>query len=410
LATGLAATGLAPAQDALRTSLAGDDAAEARLGQLQSMDYTIKSGDFILQVTPSLEMDWNDNVNLSKTDPEADFILTPVVGLLSSYPLGTHNRLTLSTDVGYRKYFQQDRLSQLYLGSGSALSFDLYIKDLWINLHDQFQCNMDSAQEGAVAGTGNYGNFVNTAGLSGTWDLEDVVLTLGYDHLNSESMSGQFEYMNRSSEMVLARAGVKLHPTFTAGVEGSGSFTTYEEELLNDYQSYSTGIYGEWHPGSFLAIKPRIGYTIFDSSQTSDSIKTVNLSSWYADLTITHQATDFLSYSLSSGHEIRPGVQSEFIEDSYIRPGLTWSIIKDVSLNTSLFYEHGSEYGGLPSSLQESSYDWYGGGLGLSYSPMRKLRISLNYRTTLRSSNVTSREYTQNMIGLQIVYTPQVSE
>src|ERR1035441_3533369 len=94
----------------------------------------------------------------------------------------------------------------------------------------------------------------------------------------------------------------------------------------------------------------------------------------------------------------------------YIRPNLTWSIIKNVALNTSLFYENGSEYGGLQSSLQESSYDWYGGGLSLSYSPTKKLRLSLNYRLTLRSSNVASREYKQNMVGLQIDYTPQVSQ
>jgi hypothetical protein len=409
-AMGLAATGLAPAQEALRTSLAGDAAAEARLVQFQSMAYTVKYGDCILQVTPSLEMDWNDNVNLSKTDPESDFILMPVVGLSSSYPVGTHNRLTLSADVGYRKYFQQDRLSQLYLGSGSALSFDLYIKDLWINLHDQFQSTMDSAQEGAVAGTGNYGNFVNTAGLSGTWDLEDVVLTLGYDHQNTESISGQFEYLNRSSEMLTARAGLKVHPTLTVGVEGSGSFTTYEEALLNDYQVDSVGIYGEWHPGSYLTVKPRVGYTILDSSQTSAFVKAQDLSTWYADLTVTHQATDFLSYSLSAGHEIRPGIQSATIEDSYIRPSLTWSFIKDVTLNTSLFYENGSEDGDLQASLSEKSYDHYGGGLSLSYSPTKKLKLSLNYRLTLRSSDVAAREYTQNMVGLQIAYTPQVSQ
>ena len=58
------------AQEALRDSLAGDAAAEARKIQLESLPYTIKSGDFRLLVVPSLGLDWNDNVNISKTDPE----------------------------------------------------------------------------------------------------------------------------------------------------------------------------------------------------------------------------------------------------------------------------------------------------------------------------------------------------
>src|ERR1017187_4732777 len=60
---------LAFAQEALQNSLAGDAAAQARNLQQQSQAYTIKSGDFRLLATPSLSLDWNDNINLSKSDP-----------------------------------------------------------------------------------------------------------------------------------------------------------------------------------------------------------------------------------------------------------------------------------------------------------------------------------------------------
>lgn len=406
-AMGLAATSLAPAQDALRTSLAGDAAAEALNIQFQSMAYTVKDGDFILQVTPSLEADWNDNVKLTKTNPESDVILTPLISLNAMYPISTRNLLTLSIDGGYNDYLDHNELSQWYLGSGSALSFDLFIKDFTINFHDRFYYTQDSANEAAVANTGSYGTFGNTAGLSGTWDLEDVTLTLGYDHKVTESTSSQFDQLDGSSDMVVGQAGLKLLPTLTTGVEGSASFMTYEEALLNDNQQYSIGVYGDWHPGSFLSIKPRVGYTIFDSSQTSASIEGGNLSSWYADLTLTHQATRFLSYSLSVGHEIQAGIESDAIEDTYIRPSATWNIINGVALQSSLFYEHGSEGAGQEASLVESNFDWYGGSLSLSYSPMKRLTISLKYRLTLRSSDVATDEYTQNMVGLQLTYTPQ---
>ena len=399
----------ATAQEALRSSLAGDAAAEARNLQLQSPLYTVKSGDFRLLVTPSLALDWNDNINIARDNAEADFILRPLVALNASYPLGAYNLLNLSVAVGYDKYLEHDEFSQWRLDSGSELSFDVYVKDFWINFHDRFQYTQDPAQEAAVAGTGSgsYGTFQNTAGLSGTWDLEDVVLTLGYDHQYAKSLSSQFNQINHASELVVARAGLRVHPKFTVGVEGTASFTAYEQAVLNDNQQYSAGIYGDWRPGSYFSVQPRFGYTIFESSQTSSSIQGGNLASWYANLTLAHQATDFLSYSLSAGHEIRGGIQSDAIEVSYIRPSVDWNVIKDVTLQTSLFYEHGAEGGGQQASLLEKNYDQYGGGLSLSYSPMKKVGISLNYRLTLRSSNVPSREYTQNLVGLQMTYKLQ---
>ena len=146
---------------------------------------------------------------------------------------------------------------------------------------------------------------------------------------------------------------------------------------------------------------------ILDASQTSVSVKAGNANSWYGSLTLAHQPNTVLSYSLTAGHEIRAGIQSDAIESYYVRPSMDWALIRHVTLHTSLFYEHGTLAGGQPTSLQEKGYDWYGGGLNLAYSPMKRVVIALNYRLTLRDSNEASREYAQNMVGLQITYTPQ---
>jgi hypothetical protein len=110
------------AQDALRTSLAGDAAAAARRLQADDQPYTFKAGDFKLLVTPSLELDWNDNINLSKNNAEDDFILRPLVAMNASYPVGTYNLLNLSVDFGYNKYLLHNEFSGWQLASGSAIS------------------------------------------------------------------------------------------------------------------------------------------------------------------------------------------------------------------------------------------------------------------------------------------------
>ena len=60
------------------------------------------------------------------------------------------------------------------------------------NFHDSFSYIQEFCHEPAVSGPVSYGTFQNTAGLSGTWDLNDVTLTLGYDHQNVLATSSQF--------------------------------------------------------------------------------------------------------------------------------------------------------------------------------------------------------------------------
>ena len=82
-------------------------------------------------------------------------------------------------------------------------------------------------------------------------------------------------------------------------------------------------------------------------------------------------------------------------------------IFKDVNLNTSLFYEHGNQGAGNVRGNLVETFDWYGGGLTLSYPVMKKLLLSVNYRLTLRSSTIASDEYAQNLVGLRLTYQAQ---
>ena len=114
--------------------------------------YTIKTGDFRLLVTPSLELDWNDNINLASSGPQSDFILRPMLGLNAAYPLTYRNVLRLNTAFGYDIYLEHPSTAASRVLSGSQLSFDTYVKDFRINVHDRFQYTQDSAGQAAVAG------------------------------------------------------------------------------------------------------------------------------------------------------------------------------------------------------------------------------------------------------------------
>jgi hypothetical protein len=406
------------AQESLRNWLTTDAAVSSQRRAAQSQPAFVKSGDFTLSAQFSLRGEYNDNVNTatsSSSGRQSDYILGPMLDLQASYPITQNNLFAVSFGIGYDHYINHDELSGLRLQAGSGLSFDMLIKDFRINLHDQVSYSRDASREPSIANTSQYGNIENTAGLSVVWDLADVVSTLGYNHFNSFSSSGDFSYQDRSSEMLLGRVGLHLHPTLTAGVESSGSFTSYKQKIHNDSSGCSVGVYGDWQPGRALHVQPRAGYSFYFFSQTSQgnpfgftnqALPARDQGAWYVDLNITHDISDAVSYTLNLGHELRLGVQADAVDSWYARVGVSWKLIRELTLQPSFSYEHGSQGAG---SFSED-YDWYTFGLGFRYQLAKKLSAGLEYRLTLRSSTFSSampvpgRGYTQNMITLTLSY------
>ena len=139
------------AQEGLRNSMAGDAATAARRLQPESLPFTFKSGDFRLLVTPSVGLDFNDNVRLTPSKPESDFILRPMLEFGVNYPITQRNLLNLKIGIGYDYYFDHDELSTWRAQSGSEVSFDVAFSDFLINLHDRFSYSQDSAQNSAAS-------------------------------------------------------------------------------------------------------------------------------------------------------------------------------------------------------------------------------------------------------------------
>jgi hypothetical protein len=404
----------ARAQEGLADDMANESQAKARTAAAESSDYTFKSGDFRMLLTPAFSAQWNDNVNLVETGKQEDFILLPTLGVTMTYPLTQRNLLQLSVTGGYSEYLLHPHLSSWYLASGTGLSFDLYIKDILLNLHDQFSYVQNSAESPEVANTGSYGIFGNTAGFSSDWSLKYFDFTVGYDHITSLATSAQFDDTDDSVESAYTRLGYNWNPKITTGFEGTLAYTAYNQDVFNDNTSYSAGVYGTWSPDSALSIEPRVGYSIDQFDNNSRFLHQSNLDSWYADLSVTHQITKFVYYSLDAGRNIGAGVQSDADKYWYANAGITWNFIRNFSLQPKLFFQHGNagigttEIATPPSGSPVVSeiYNWYGGSIGLNYQLTKRFTVGWNYQYTKRTSSVGTRGYTQNIIGLQVTYNP----
>src|SRR5205814_724998 len=99
----------------------------------------------------------------------------------------------------------------------------------------------DPIAEPAISNTVDYGRFQNTGGVSVLWDLNKVVLTLGYDHYTYISTTSDFDYLNRNADEFSGSAQLAVSSTTSVGVESYGVINYYDQHVLNDSDDFAVG-------------------------------------------------------------------------------------------------------------------------------------------------------------------------
>ncbi len=392
----------ASAQDALRLSLSGQTAAAQRRRGLENLPYTVRWGDLKLLTSASMAGEWNDNVNLVNSDPQQDFVLRPLGNLNVFWPVTELNLLTFSLGVCYEKFLQHGEYDRALITPGSALGWEVFIKDWRFNFHDQFSYEQDPTAWGAISGTARFGGFYNTAGLLASWDLHDVVLSFGYDHFNFVSSSSRFAYLSRASDFALVRAGFKVHPAAIAGVEVTGGPTAYAQRTLSDNTSYSFGVFADWQLTEQIKMQPRGGYYIYSFSNQGLVGGGTDQTGYYFSLNLNHRPSAKVNYSLEGGREAYFGNNSALTEQWYGSGWVSWRLIQHISLTTGFRYEIASQ----PIAFRfNDNYDRASANIRLSCPIKEKLTVSLDYRYFVKNSeHLQILNYEQDRLTLQMAY------
>jgi hypothetical protein len=406
LAAGILAGGvhLGLGQEALRNSLAGEQMAEVRRNAVQNPSANLQWGSAKFLVGSSLGIEWNDNVGYSDAIQQKDLILRPAISLGASVPLTEENALFAALDIGYAKYFNFPQYDRLVVSPGTQLGFDIYVKDFHFDLHDNVAVTERPIGEGTISEAGDYGEFANTAGINVDWDLNEVILSVGYDHENAIATTPTFSYLDRNVENFVGRATFQPSQSWSYGPEASGGFTRYDQPVLSDSDNYSLGGFAAWQPTSLFHASLRAGYTAFSFKSQPGQTPVSDIASYYIGLKLAHRLNDVVSPSLDAGRQIRLGVYSELLDLWYAHPRIDWHVFEQVHLDTRLTFESGSDKGNSVLHVNED-YTLLGGGFGAGYQIMEKLLLRLDYEYTVKDSNVADRDYHRHRIQFQVQYT-----
>jgi opacity protein-like surface antigen len=430
----LCAGGISRAQDAVRPSLAGEAAAEARKQSIDKIPYNLQAGPMKFRFSATMGLEYNDNVNLAedgsftfpstigpitiRTEPQEDVILRPQVNINAIWPLTQLNTLRLDLGVGYSFYLDHSNYNTnaILISPNSQLAFDIFVGDFRINLHDRFSLQQDPIAEIALSNVADYGRFENTAGVSVLWDLNQAVVTLGYDHYNFVAINDDFDYLDRNADIFSGSIGFTPTSMMTVGVEGNVVDTYYDQNILNDSWTYSAGLFLETQITSNLKIRIAGGYQWIDFDNTGLVNDAHDLDDYYANLVISHRVNSVFTHNLAIGHESTLGVNSNYVKLSYVRHTANWNIFYHTLFSTELFYEKADDSGGQGVSLlipgvpiinpfAAEHVHRYGGALTLGYQLTPHVTLGLRYQYTQKDSDQPLRDYRQNRVAIDGTYS-----
>ena len=399
------------AQDAIRPSLAGESAAEARRQDIDNIPYNLMLGPIKFRLSATMGIEYNDNINLADDgNREEDFILRPQININALWPITQLNTLRIDIGLGYAAYLDHSdaNTNGVLLAPNSQIAFDVFVGDFRINFHDRFSLQQDPISQLAVSNVIDYGRFENYAGIGVLWDLNKAVVTLNYDHYNYVSTTSAFDYLNRNADQISGTVSFSLTNTTSAGVEGSYVRTYYDDVVLNDSDTLSGGGFVETQITNYLKLRIAGGYQhiSFDDSVVRLFGFAIfqdrpDANDYYANVLISHRLNSVITQSLSAGHETQLGINSNYITLNYIRHTITWNLVRNTLLGTEFFYEDADDSGGF---INEHLHR-FGGALTVGYQLTQHVTLGLRYQYTQKDSDIAGRDYRQNRVGLDGTYS-----
>jgi hypothetical protein len=389
----------ANAQEMGRSSETGENLAEQLQQSNANQTYNLRLGPVGLRAEGDLTMTFNDNIGLNKSGRIADMIVTPMGVIHGRWEVSDLNTLTFNLGVGYQAYLFNSQYNCLLLAPDSEASFNFFVGDVAINLHDAFSYQQDPTQVGQLSNQTRLSRFQNDVGVSAKWDLSDVVLSADYDHANFWVMQSIYNYLTNQSDAISPKVTIKLNDTISTGVSATVSDVRYEQSFENDYVTESVGPFVTATLTNFLSLNAQAGGYLSQYDRGGRNGDNSDVSSYYVSGGVNHRINEAFTESLTAGREYLPGLTSNFTERLYANYTDTWQATKWITAGANLFWENLTD---SDAAFRETS-NRYGLGLSLSDTLSEHATLTFSYNFLLKDADPSFLSYYQNQgtVGMQ---------
>lgn len=266
---------------------------------------------------------------------------------------------------------------------------------------------------------------MNAAGISVLWDLNDVVVTAGYDYIIERYTGGSAEANDRDSHQFQLAVAFLLNETTTAGIQSSAFSTGGMGTMGEEQTMLSLGPFLEFHLTPFTRFILSAGIQQSESQGASsddrgdgfffdedgrlvesdltienDDDDAGSDTGYYWSFAAHNKLNRWYTHSLTAGHERQVGFGANYVDLDYIRYTAAWLVNSNISLEFNTGLEHHEESQGLdPETLDR----WFAG-IGFSYRLRENLSTTFRYSYFSKTSDLQFRDYRQNIVTVGFVY------
>jgi|GEM_PF-2899095 len=364
--------------------------------------YNLKWGRVTGRLSGSLQLEYNDNINLADSFAEDDLAITPQVGFGVLWPLNKDNVLHFDFNVGYKYYVNHSSLSSLQVTPGSRLEHTIYIKDFKINIHDDVFLISDPLIYWQISGQKtklvNYKRLENYSGLTVDWQpTTDVRANSGFDFKLSDSLTDDYKMYSHYSYIFLGGVEYDFAPKWTVGLDGHHEINDFWDRSQNDGTISTVGPKLIFRPKSFLTISAGFGLAYADYETQAGVNDTGTYSGLMFNFSVDHTLNSKMSHLLNFDRTVELGLGSNYYEVSRVQYSFNHKIASAVLFHLKFLFED------LKSSIKNGEkanrFMVY---LGTSVLVSPNWRVGGGYSFALKDSNLIERDYLQNRFLLEI--------
>ena len=396
----------ADAQESIRPSGISSLAADARQEQTSKLrGEFMRFGQVKVDTSARMDLELNDNVGLSEFNRKGDLIFRPRFGVESEWQVTRLNTIRLGISLGYAKYLNNPHLDTqaLLIDPGTQFGFDIFVGEhLRLNIHDRITIAQNPVDEATLSNVQRFARLQNSSGLTAFIRYPDWDFVIGYDHFTYNTLSSEFNFLDRTEEQFFVSARHRMSDALGIGIEGSAALVNYEDRTSNDATTWTAGAFADATLSQYTKLRLSAGYQDMSFERNGTRFDRSNFASWYANLSAAQRITQYISHTFSVGREARLGLGVNFTDYVFARYAATWRMNDIMTWNFDAFIEDARDSGAVAAGAEHAFR--YGGGAGLSFRLSGRTALGLRYGYVDKDSNLALRSYTQHSGILSLSY------
>jgi len=375
---------------------------------------TMQLGPVKINITGSFEVEFNDNINFSRTNRVYDIILRPGLTVAANDVLNDNNTLALQLGIAWDEYLIHNNLSSYSnfadISPDSKLAYTIRLPPFTFSVYDSFNYSVQPTDSLAfnpatgqvLTNVRDFGRFMNQIGASVDLDMNRVVPYAGIYRYDVFPIQSEFDFLRRWQYTASVGVRYDINPKLQAKLDANYTLNYYKVHLENDSSSWYIGGTLSGTVGSTLTLNGTLGFTGYNFKSNGSNGDNTQPETYTGSLSASQKLSNNIQHTFTLTRASNYGYVSNTLAVDRVDYKIEYQhFLLPLMVGTlELYYEQGDDSGGLAPE----TYKKYVITPSVNYKLTKRSEWYASYQFTQKFSNFSERNYYQNQIIIGFRY------